>query len=63
MDFSDWRVDVTDADIRVARLAWEAARDDGATPERIALLRLDLERLWRAQAQQFVIELRARRPA
>ena len=63
MDFSDWRVDVTDADIRMARLAWEAARDEGAAPERIALLRLDLERLWRAQAQQFVIAFRAQRLA
>ena len=63
MDFSEWRVDVTDADIRVARLVWEAARDAGAAPERIALLRLDLERLWRAQAQQLVIELRSRRTA
>lgn len=60
MDVSDWRVDVTDADIRAARLAWEAARNEGAAPERVALLRGDLERLWRAQAQQFVIEFRGR---
>ena len=63
MDESDWRVDVTDADIRAAREVWESARDAGTDPGRIALLRTDLEGLWRAQAQQFVIAFRGRRTA
>ena len=61
MDESDWRVDVTDADIRAARVVWESARNAGAAPERIAMLRADLEGLWRAQAKQIALEFQRSR--
>lgn len=55
-----WRVEVTDGDIRAAKTAWLAAVDGGATPERVSLLRRDLESLWRAQGRQIAERFRAR---
>jgi hypothetical protein len=49
---------VTSEDIRQARAAWEQARDRGDSPERVALLRRDMEQLWRLQAHQFRTEFR-----
>ncbi|HEY3436829.1 MAG TPA: hypothetical protein VGK35_03985 [Actinotalea sp.] len=61
METTDWRIDVTDADIRAARIAWEKARDSRADAARVALLRADLERLWRAQAKQIALEFQRAR--
>ncbi|HEY3437712.1 MAG TPA: hypothetical protein VGK35_08495 [Actinotalea sp.] len=47
-----WLVDVTNDDIRAARDALRTAWEDGAEPSRVALLRADLQQLFRTQAAQ-----------
>ncbi len=59
MTSANWRVEVTDADIRAGRDAWRAARDGGAPESRVAVLRDSYERLVRAQARQLTEELQA----
>ncbi|MBC7290782.1 MAG: hypothetical protein H5T83_05530 [Actinotalea sp.] len=51
---------VTDADVRAARDAVRRAQVEGSGPERVALLRRDLEQLYRLQARQMIDEFRAR---
>ncbi|MFF1531331.1 hypothetical protein [Cellulomonas sp. NPDC058312] len=58
-----WRVDVTDADIRLAKRAWTAARDGDATDAEVDRRYEDLRRLVSAQAQQIADEVRARAAA
>ena len=60
---SEWRVDVTDEDIRMAKLAWLAACDGGADPARVATLHTSYERLVRTQGRQLSEALQRRRPA
>jgi len=57
-----WRLDVTDEDIRLARLAWLASRD-ASIPDNIrtARLREILRRLMHGQAQQIADDFRAKR--
>jgi hypothetical protein len=56
-----WRVDVTDADIRLAKRAWTAARDGAASDAEVDRRYEDLRRLVSAQAQQIADDVRARR--
>jgi hypothetical protein len=57
-----WRIDVTDADIRTAKRAWIAARDDADVPDaRVERLYDDLRALIHTQAQQLAEAVRARR--
>jgi len=56
----DLRIEVTNADIRVAKSAWLVALDTEATPERVEQLHRGYETLIRAQAQQMAEEFRAR---
>ncbi|WP_225754731.1 hypothetical protein [Actinotalea sp. Marseille-Q4924] len=58
----DLVVMVTDADVRAARDAIRRAQLDRAEPERQALLRRDLEQLYRLQARQMIEEFRQREP-
>lgn len=58
MDDDTWTIDVTDDDVRAARLAWRAAEAAGAEPTRVAELYGGLERLVRTQARQLAEELR-----
>lgn len=51
---------VTDADVKAARDAVRRAQLESAPPERMALLRRDLEQLYRLQARQLIEEFRAR---
>ncbi len=55
-----WLVDVTDADIRAAKQAWLAARDNGASATRVAELHQGYERLVRTQGRQIGERLRRR---
>ena len=59
---SEWRVDVTNADLRAAKQQWLAAYDGGAPNALIDLLYQDYVHLISAQAQQLADELRQRRP-
>lgn len=62
MNGQDWRVDITDEEIRVARRLWLAAGDDDSIPVAyVARLHDDLRRLIHAQAQQIADEFRAAR--
>lgn len=56
---SEWRVDVTDDDIRAAKRAWMAARDSGDAARTEDLYR-DYERLVRTQARQLAEDVRRR---
>ncbi|GAA4627008.1 MULTISPECIES: hypothetical protein [Cellulomonas] len=56
----EWLVDVTDEDIRVARLAWMCARDRGATDLRITQLYESYRGLVMMQAQQIAEDFRYR---
>ncbi len=49
---TDWRVRVTERDLRDARDAWVRARDAGAPADRVQDLREEHERLVRAAAYQ-----------
>lgn len=60
MSAEDWRVIVTDADIRAVKREWVAARDGDATDARVDRLYDDLRMLIHAQAQQIADEVRAR---
>jgi hypothetical protein len=51
---------VTDADVRAARDAVRRAQLEKVSPERLALLRQDLEQLYRLQARQMIDEFRSR---
>ena len=51
---------VTDADVRSARDAVHRAQLEDAGPDRVALLRRDLEQLYRLQARQMIEEFRQR---
>lgn len=63
MEQDPWRIDVTDADIRVAKREWIAARDSDATDaevdRRYELLRV----LVHTQAQQIADAVRTRAAA
>lgn len=54
-----WLIHVTNADIRAARHAWDAARDRGDDPARVAELLASYWRLVSTQAQQIADEFRA----
>jgi len=56
----DWRVDITNADVRDAKQAWLAAHDGGAPEALVDLLYQDYLHLVSAQAQQFAEDLRRR---
>lgn len=59
----DLRFDVTTADIRAAKEAWQTARYGDAPAERVRQLRRELEQLWRLEARQVQEEFwRGRRP-
>lgn len=51
---------VTDADVKAAREAVRRAQLERVAPDRLALLRRDLEQLYRLQARQMIEEFRAR---
>jgi hypothetical protein len=51
---------VTDADVRAARDAVRRAQLEKVSPERLALLRQDLEQLYRLRARQMIDEFRSR---
>lgn len=51
-DALEWRVDVTDDDVRAARRAWRAARAEDPGSARTAELHRSFERLVRTQARQ-----------
>lgn len=56
-----WRLVVTDADVRAAKVVWLAARDGGSSAERVEMLFGDLQRVIHAQAQQMAEDFRAER--
>ena len=58
-----WVVDVTNDDIRGARDALRAAWESDVEPARVALLRADLQQLFRTQATQLTTEQPVRRSA
>lgn len=60
MNSATWRIDVTDADIRLAKRAWIAARDGDAPTTRTDQLYDDLRMLVHTQAQQIADDFRAR---
>jgi hypothetical protein len=60
MEPDEWRIAVTDADIRVAKREWIAARDGDATDAEEARRYEVLRLLVHAQAQQLADDLRAR---
>lgn len=63
MEQDPWRLEVTDADIRVAKREWIAARDSDASDAEVDR-RYDLLRLLvHAQAQQVADSVRARAAA
>jgi hypothetical protein len=57
----DLRVDVSDADIAVARRLWDEAANGGAEPERVERLLSDYVQLISAQAQQIADDFRRTR--
>ena len=59
----EWRVDVTNEDIRAARDALRAAWETGASERKVALLRQDLQQLFRTQAAQLAADDGLRRSA
>lgn len=61
MESENWRIDVTDNDIRIAKRAWIAARDGDASEPVVDRLHEDLRMLVSAQAQQIADDFRARR--
>ena len=58
----EWRVDVTNADVRTAKEQWLAAYEGGGPTSLIDLLYQDYVHLISAQAQQLADELRHRHP-
>ena len=61
MTTDSWRVAITNADVRSAKLDWQAARDGDASADKVALLFGDLQPVVHAQAQQIADEFRAER--
>ena len=59
MPSDSWRVAISNADVRSAKLDWLAARDGTASAEKVALLFVDLQQVMQAQAQQIAEEFRA----
>ncbi|WP_028044921.1 hypothetical protein [Cellulomonas sp. URHE0023] len=57
----DLRIDVSDADIAVARRLWNEAVHSGAAPERVERLLSDYVQLISAQAQQIADDFRRAR--
>ena len=59
----DWRLQISDAEIRAAKHEWLAARDgdDEVAPEWVAILFEYYRALIRLQAQQIADEFRAQR--
>jgi len=57
----EYRIDVTNADIRAAKQAWLGARDGAESAVRVEQLRWSYGRLVRTQAQQIAEEFRAAR--
>ncbi len=55
----DLLVDVTDADILAAKIAWQSADDLGLDPARVAGLRASYRSLIQGQAQQIAERFRA----
>jgi hypothetical protein len=47
-----FRITITNADVETARWAWSAARDRGAAPDRVELLRASYRQLVAAQQLQ-----------
>ncbi len=60
MEPEEWRIAVTDADIRAAKREWVAARDGAATDAEVARRYEVLRLLVHAQAQQLADDVRAR---
>jgi hypothetical protein len=54
----EFRVDITDADVRTAKRAWLAARDGDASSDRVQRLLDEYEQLVKAQAQQIADDFR-----
>ncbi|WP_282945873.1 hypothetical protein [Cellulomonas endometrii] len=59
MTEDEWRIDVTDADIRAAKRAWIATRDSDASDAEVDRRYDDLRLLVHAQAQQIADDVRA----
>jgi len=57
------RVEITDEDIRAAKVLWEVARDGVAPPAEVESRFDDYRRLVSAQAQQIADDFRRRRAA
>ncbi|WP_448631177.1 hypothetical protein [Cellulomonas soli] len=57
---TDWRIDITDADIRDAKKAWKAACEGDASLARVEQLYESYRGLVQRQAQQIAEEFRAR---
>ena len=56
----DWRVDISNDDLRDAKRRWLAAHDGGAPDDLVDLVYQDYVHLISAQAQQFADDLRRR---
>ncbi len=62
MSDDEFRVGITDADVRIAKRAWLAARDSGAaSDDEVQRLLHEYERLVKAQAQQIADDFRRAR--
>jgi len=59
MERDEWRIDVTDADVRAAKREWVAARDGDATDAEVERRYGVLRMLVHAQAQQLADDVRA----
>ncbi|NYI59353.1 hypothetical protein [Cellulomonas soli] len=57
---TEWRIAITDADIRAAKKAWQAACEGEASLARTHQLHESYRGLVRLQAQQIAEEFRAR---
>ena len=55
------RIDITDADVRAAKRAWQDARDEDPSAARTALLRESYRRVVSGQAQQIADDFRRSR--
>lgn len=58
-DQTEWRIDVTDADVRAAKRAWLAARRADPASARTAELYRSYERIVRTQARQLMERVRS----